>query len=1096
MGRHKRARELDSYSRPSSPSYSSSDYSDLNLSSHDPETRFKRLLSERQKKDKRRKKASTQTQDSSLDRENSRASFYHQHFHHHHYHLDEPSRTGTPASTSSSFSNRPSNYADAQAYPHYHRSRATNKTFRMPATYEPTHFSPPQHYAASHETHQLAHSLEPTPPHASMHSPRPSSKHADLPVRRISTNRRTRDLPPSRQLSRTATSARSTFQNNATATRPRRKVHTAASLEQLNKLEFGSPTLMIRRKRSQVYTKRSPLRRLFLRLFRRRTRATFYYTKAQLRKPFSISRNAEDRLYTQYKVKPVQILGLRPLPRIPSQRASPVQISQPLQVTKHAGIDTTSRGEVLSIRRPVRSRRSSSMLRVKIPPDSPLGNATHLVQPLPRLGSRASRRSHADYDQIDDRLHSLQRKLDETKQLKYRLSQRRDSLSSSSTSLHRRGSQASLGRNKSFISITSTVLPTLDDHPDIIKRSDLFRKGSRNSQYGHLMIPPTATRISQMDIENEQDPARVEEAMAFVNTWSEYLRRAIAVRIKLRQEIKAVEQEDEWQHLHSVEEEQAGSQTEDSDSMRSFNTETSDSRGSQSGSRTFDNSNNGHSVGRTNSRFADAPQDSSSTHNGAGGERSSSTSDGTKYQTGIPRVPHSPVSQRPSLKQQGLSSKSSSFRYSTDENLVYGDGNAYFDYNGDEISITPVSTRQYHASAPLSDVTNVRKASSIRKAIREGRLHHKYSALMNKSNVQNRHFSASAVVSPKFLKSQQNLRPSSSNSNSSQTSLRSLGKPGAESMWMRSSSSSGQSSNHKSRPLPPLPGQNKRVVSEPMATSGTSERNSYASSQSYSSGTNDEGTKSNRSNVLPQLLRDQRNMSEKLLADMVQEMEELQARSELLSDMAKNQADATDSESQGNKAYQTPVISEGSNSEFSVSPVTKPKGIPAANPDHYVLDSPSEPSFQPTAAFSASNAPVFESDPQTAHSLHRLGSVPQMQAARLGDLSGGSSSSMVDERRIPRKISKAESIAASASVNLSRGGQNRRRPRSETSSRRSSLQSRSSNGSSGSSIGLDRLLPPDMATEAGSSGSLDSSIESSDRLRTTWINMDAVTQDA
>lgn len=1134
MGRHKKTRVTEPRTEASS-TYSSNSSTESLPQTQRVEIRFKRMLSERKEKSKRRKKTPSTTQpleyntNNSVDRTNSRTSYYHQHYHHHHYHVDAPERSDSGDTTTSSFSNRPANYREVEAYPQYHRTRSSKRNSRNSygSNYaKSTHAQPalstsPKLTQSPSITRQGRFDNAASPiPHdnassrqSSVHESRQrplqkrasSQRSSNIVPHRVSTSRRTRDIPHTQSLIRTSTTGGPSTAKPTGTQRPRRIVHTVASLERLNQLEFGSPALMIRRKPTMARRNGTPIRRFFLRIFRRRTRAKFYYTKAQLRKNISLSAPAADPRYHQYSVRPIQLFSLRPKPRIPSVRKpSNIQISQPIQVTKHAGIDSTGRGEVLSIRNPIRNRRSSSMIRVKIPPDSPLARQGHMVQAPPRPGS--SVRSNAEYDFIDERLDRLQQELDETRRMKRRLSQRKDSLSSSSNSLRHRVSRASLARERSFISLTSTVLPTLDDHPDIIRRSDLYKRKSLKSDLGHMPVPPSSSKISRMDIDSAQDPEKVDEALAFVNTWAEYLRRAIAVRILLRQEIKSHEyqEEQEWEKLQAVEEEEASSYIGESDSVRSFGSDSSNSKGSQSITRTSDMM--GLSAAK-NSRFADSPRDTTSRgYGGGGGGTSSSTSDGTRYR--VARLPYmSPASARvPSYLRGGNTSGTSSIYSTAEENFVHDDGEIFYNDNGEMISITPVSTIAQGSVLSLTpaDTSNTRAvASSIRQALRQGQMHEKYAALMGSGQ---RSFSASAIVSQSTgersrlvpLAEQRVSRGNSQKSDSSKDSYGSFGKPGKESVWMRSSSSSGKSSfKSQPRPLPPLPGSHsKRIVSAPVRSlmtvptdDNTSPQQSSSSSNSPGASVDDTIERSSRPLAIPQLLQDQREMGDKILADMVQEMKELQARSLALSDLAKNHRDISESENQEN-VYQTPTNS--SSSEFSVFPVHKPQGIPSAKSHYYVLGSPKGSGTNvarndPTVAGSSSSQQLSSN-----RSLPRLASVPRLQT---GDsLSSGSSGSLP---HIPRKISRAESIAAAASVNLSRGGQNRRRPRSEVSSRRSSQRSSFSGTYSNNSDNdyqeafADLSAPPAMVATIGSSGSSrQGSTDSNDRLTTTWVTMD------
>lgn len=94
----------------------------------------------------------------------------------------------------------------------------------------------------------------------------------------------------------------------------------------------------------------------------------------------------------------------------------------------------------------------------------------------------------------------------------------------------------------------NTSYPTQDsfqhrdeiNYENVIKRSDIHPSGSLNP--GVETEPVSDKKLFSLDKDGHNDPIRVEEALAFVNTWSSYLRRAIAVRIVLRQEMQELEQ--------------------------------------------------------------------------------------------------------------------------------------------------------------------------------------------------------------------------------------------------------------------------------------------------------------------------------------------------------------------------------------------------------------------------------------------------------------------------------------------------------------------------------------------------------------------------
>lgn len=1120
------------------------------------------MLSSRQEKSKRRRKSqpsrtrsSGSNTDPSVDRSNSNNStnHYHQHFHHHHYHTDLPSRTNSQASSSSSFSNRPAGYNNQAAIHLQHEpSRHKSTKSHTSRVSSGSHYSQPtlqsiQRNPTTASRYQqdalldrqgtvILHPRNASSSRKSIHEPKQQLQSHQTMQRALSQSskaRRTRDLPAIPTATRVvrAPTRKANASNNKV---PRRPVHTVASLEALNKLEFGSPTLMIRRKQSIASMRGSPIRRFFLRIFRRRSRAKFYYTKAQLRKNLSLRLPDSNGRFKQYKIKSVQLMGLRPFPRTQSISRNPVrgQISQPLTVTKHTGIDNTGHGELLSIR----SRRSSSLIRVKIPPDSPINRAargSNMVK-APPLASGSSSLSNGEYDVIDERLDRLQQELDDTRRMKRRMSSRKGSLSSNG-SLHGRSSRYSLNHAKSFISLTSSVLPTLNDHPDIIRRADLFKRKSLKYGLGYMVIPPSTNRVSQMDMDSANEPAKVEEALAFVNTWSEYLRRAIAVRILLRQQIRSVEiqEEMEWQQLHAVEEEEdAVSYTGETETVSSFGTGTSRSQDSQYLPKTSVSTAVPSNI--VGSKLTGASQ----------GDRTNSR--------GVPSSPSTGGTSRAraAFLQPELHSSRNNSLYSTADENVQGRDAYYYD-NGDLVSITPISTsnRQSYTlptvptSADMDNKTHKRTASSIRRALRQGQMNERYSALMGSGSTQGKSMEKDTDLKALPLEKQLDQenekisRNSSQNSGtSSKDSFGSFSKPGKESVWMRSSSSSGSSSHQsRSRPLPPIPGgTGLRVVSEPSKLSTRLSQNSsnsdflpspqHSTSSSPSQG---DGSDSNspspeqqpargsRTAGIPRLLQQQRNMSDRILADMVQEMEEMQARSLVLSGMVKtHREDEDEDQDVRTSSYHASTVSDKS-SEYSVSPVhMKQMPLPPVDKrplNYYVLDSQQQSattardaaglkSSSSSSGYASNSAMVTPLPSLITNKNMHLAGVPKLPTGADSPRSIGSNDSLKllkqqqDEQYglIPRKISRAESIAASATVNLTRGKPNRRRrPRSATGS---GSEYSSDTNSAVSSIGGDRYketfvdLSAPQGVAAGSSPR--GSTESDQRLTTSWVSMD------
>jgi hypothetical protein len=593
-----------------------------------------------------------------------------------------------------------------------------------------------------------------------------------------------------------------------------------ASIENLSQANYTYVTNISR----SASIRPSPIRRFFLRIFRVR-----------------FKRNTERKRGLFGKSRRLRLFRRRSI-----QSAPRVQISQPLSVTKHHGIKNTGTGEVLSIQPNLTKIHNRDL-------SSPKSASTHL--------SKYSNTFKAfDYNyrdellkmpinngDLDDKLDKIQRDLDEARRLKRRLSSRK------SVSISRSSSRSSFYFKPK----------TYDEDLDIMRRSSL-------RSAGHMINPPSMRRVSKMDQEALLESERIEEALAFVNNWSLYLRQIIAVRISARQV-------EESQRLKSVIEE---------DSLYSGDTETVSSFNSQS-----------HVA-----------------------------------------------------KQKEL----------------------FYDTNGETISITPISSRAPSSSiySDYESRTQKRTPSFVRRALQQDRMAKKYSALMSAAGASKEDVK---TFNDNFKR--RSLPPLPVSSEDSDSSAMSYSKPGKESLWMksgasmRSTSSTFSGSKGQPRPLPPTPTKKKRVVSMPVRPSAamvpTPLHTTHISRHS-------------------QVLQQQRRMSEMILDDMYQEMEELQARSVVLSDLAKSQMVYD---------FRNDKTSSSSGSEYSLIPRQKSEVVPIAH--NYVLGG------------SRSGSP----DNNGEHIM------TAREAGRWDEASS------VSNNKVPRKVS-------SASVNLSRGKQNRRRPRS------------------------------------------------------------------
>lgn len=845
---------------------------------------------------------------------NSSTNHYHHHFHHHHY-----SRSNSDASSASSYSTRPRSRfvaippqptevaleaAAASAVASHHSQHSRSRSHR--SRHSDMAPDPGNGHSASvarSETVLIHPASAPAAAPATLpahHLQPPSETHVDTthPVRHQS---RKSQAPDAQALSRQPSSL---FHQQLSQRRPStsRMPHTAsrmASLESISQL--GAPSIRIKRNGSVASIRRSPIRNFFFRLFRRRRRVVTRSHHSFCR-TLALKLPGSDGRFRQYKVKSVQLFRTKK----PPVRG---KISQPLNVTKHTGMDNKGTGEVLSIRsRP--SRRA--------PP--------HRGSSATRYTGYTDAFNNLEYDyrtehgphELQGRLDRLQRELDETRELKRQLSTRS------------RNSSSLPSRTNSVMSGDSSTM----DYPGVRRRMSI-------SSANHQFRPPSQRRIAAMD---EEAGTNVEEALVLV----EYLRHAIAQRIVLRQKLRSIEHQEqrEWQQLHSVEEESITGETE---TVSSFNT-----------------------ISTSSARV-------------------------TEYQPA--------TSRKQSLASRKVSSASS---YHSASEFVGGTwhGDVFYDTNGESISITPISSRCNSRSgyAGIEPTTHKRTASSVRRALRPERMADKYTALMGPENGKK--------IPPLPIEEVAELSLPKPSKVSAGTPNRVAVEQRMPNRQSSKSDRSSSSSKPSPRPLPPTP--QRRNVSAPLAPSIES-RESNKSKTSV------------RINI-PRLLLEQRKMSDTILADMVQEMEELQARSMLLSDIAKSQRNtsgesrsapdddsllipSSDEDEERIRKYQS--ASDTSSSDLSLAHGLK-KQISTnsdlrRNSAHYVLDSThGEPAVRAASHSSLSTGAALRLTPPKTRGTATTIPLPT----------------------VPRKISTAESIAAAAAVNLSRGKINRRRLRS------------------------------------------------------------------
>lgn len=484
--------------------------------SHTFQTRFKRIFNNKQEQHQEQplsrrhssKKYTADDLDDELRPTSPASNHYHHHFHHHHF-----SRSNSDASSASSFSNRPhSRFLDLPPQPTEVASGSAAAAAASAAAAQRYH----NHYN-QHARLPAQHTHLPARNETAL-ARYPASAPARSPSRRY--HHQPSGTPSGPQLARNTSSKHNQSHHHRQRSQLSRQPSTSslfhqqmmphrynsihsniaarmASLESMASTgSFVPPPAAVRLKRSASIASvhgLAPIKNFFLRLFKRRTAGVITTTSSRKRRrPFR--RALALKLPPQYKI-------FRQKRQQTSMRG---QISQPLSVTRHSGMDKTGQGEVLSIK---------SRYSIKVP----------------RKSSQRKRQSMGGTHevQLQDRLNRLQAELDEAKHM-----QRNESKRSSSA------------RNDSILSMDSSLM---DDA--LMRRMSL---SSANHQFRPAANASVMRKVSATDFESG---VKIEDALALVD----YLRQAIAERIVLRQRIRTLEKQEhaEWQRLNSVEEEES-----------------------------------------------------------------------------------------------------------------------------------------------------------------------------------------------------------------------------------------------------------------------------------------------------------------------------------------------------------------------------------------------------------------------------------------------------------------------------------------------------------------------------------------------------------
>lgn len=619
-----------------------------------------------------------------------------------------------------------------------------------------------------------------------------------------------------------------------------------------------SPVMLARRRSSTRSSRGSPIKLFFRRLFRRRSKAKFFFTKNQLRRQLSFDVvHSPDKIST-YRVKSIELLKLRPTPqRSNSQKAfqvqqPPVLSSLPTRAVarRSALLDTFQGPQREQTQRQAAQKQQQNkenlLPRVseaslnkdgfggfefdyrttqppRIPQDTHLETAvTPETQPQPtipevKIQDTAAVAAASAASHLPSKRGSVR-------------SARGSSLCRAEYSVNRKASKR--GRS---------TLP-------IIRRVDLY--DSENPADILRSSEPTITgKGSKFD-----DPHEVEAALEFVGTWSNYLRRAIAVRVVLRQEIQSWEQQEEEDYRKS-------SSSYDSDSLYSNSTDSSTTsigcNGSLPDSSAASISRDSITYNRGKKYYRNSSVFSENTNPNIGYGSRYGHQRGLRFDSHSIATEQLKTHSRTSQQHRTNSDSSSVWQtYSSgNESLYCSDKDTTLDVNNNDGAVTsPNDSDSKLEMDPSSIPAEPLLRSRIQRssAVDLESMARRYSALID------------AGTQTKIMP----LRTSSD-------SFASLSKPDRESAWI----SPRNRLRVISRPLPPLPSQDARSVSAP---SGSDEI------EASDDVVNETVTPPTARNP-----RTSRDASDKILKGMYKELDQLQKRSADLTEAVSRDAGST-----------------------------------------------------------------------------------------------------------------------------------------------------------------------------------------------------------
>uniref|UniRef100_A0A060TFU1 ARAD1D17182p n=1 Tax=Blastobotrys adeninivorans TaxID=409370 RepID=A0A060TFU1_BLAAD len=308
----------------------------------------------------------------------------------------------------------------------------------------------------------------------------------------------------------------------------------------------GRPMMLIRHRTTTRSARGSPVREFFRKLLQKlRTRygsnkAVYNFTEDQLKRQLSFSIDETPNRRSKYEIKSMELLGFRPkIKRVPiiHDNASAHTASSPSNdLYSSASINTS-----------VIQRQSDALAQDAGSIDTP------------QLHSGRGRQLSQE-NVIMQQYHSLEPPQGVTAEYDYTSGEssdqppRRRKSVQTQTSPQLERSQSQFTRKRSILSRKSTRRSQRDKYTlPVIQRIDLYDNPNPAVKLDHnsslrrsiRRVRPQSQSGRDGGAPDDTDTPEVSEALAFVEAWSSYLRRAVAVRVVLRQEIHSIEEEEE-----------------------------------------------------------------------------------------------------------------------------------------------------------------------------------------------------------------------------------------------------------------------------------------------------------------------------------------------------------------------------------------------------------------------------------------------------------------------------------------------------------------------------------------------------------------------